>query len=304
MNTDDALLFVRLAESLSFKDAAKELSISRSAASKRIAQLEKELGVTLISRNPRKSTLTRAGLLVLERCRAICASVEDARQIADVHRRLSAGPLHVAIQAPLGGCLLPVLLGDFVSQFPKTNLSVDLVDAQIDIVGGRYDVALTMSRKLADSSLKAQRIATSRQVLVASPAYLGSHGTPNDPRELSRHRCLGIGHAATSSGRWQFKGENGLFFVKIRYAMTSNNYHVLNCAACLDMGFLYVPELFVRREIAQGTLSVVLMPNLSSIDWGLYAMFHARYASQNVRAFINFIKARIEHLGQTESVQA
>ncbi len=303
MNSDDALLFVRLAESLSFKEAARELGISGSTASKRIALLEKELGATLISRNPRKSSLTHAGSLVLQQCCIICAAVETAQQAIHQHRMQPAGPVQVAIQAPLGAALLPALILDFVPRFPKTNLSVHLIDGQIDVIGGGFDVALTMSRKLDDSNLKAQRLATSRQVLVASPTYLKRHGIPSDVQELSKHRCLGIGHATTLTGSWRFADKKRIVTVKVRYALTSNSYYVLKCAACLDMGLLYVPELFVVSEIAHRKLNVVPLKQLSSIDWGLYALHAARSTPEMVRAIVDFIKARVPHLGQTKWVQ-
>jgi DNA-binding transcriptional LysR family regulator len=296
MNTDDALLFVRVAESLSFKDAAAQLGISRSAASKRIALLEKELGVTLINRNPRSISLTHAGAVVLEQSRTICNTVAELHQALHGHGLQPVGALQVAIPTTLGAALLPALLTEFVPNYPKLTLSVHLVDGDVDIVGSGFDVALVLARRLEDSGLTARRLATSRQVLVASPDYLVRHGVPRDIKDLLRHRCLDIGYARKKVAAWRFSDQDRFVDIEVPLAMTANSYLVLNLAACFDMGLIYVPEIYVASDVERGRLRFVLPECTKSIDWGLYAVYANRKASENVSAFIEFVRARIGYL--------
>lgn len=298
MNTQDALLFVRVAESLSFKVAASQLGISRSAASKRIALLEKELGATLVLRNPRRISLTHAGVIVLRQCRIICEAISQAQQAIHGHGMQPVGTLQLAMPTALGASLLPSLLTEFVESYPKVNLSVHLVDGPVDVIGGGYDVALTVTRRLEDSSLRAQRIASTDQVLVASPGYLKRCGVPRDVRELSKRDCLGIGFANTAGGTWRFVEDSQPIDVQVRYALTANSYLVLNLAACFDRGFLYVPELYVGSEIERGRLAPVLPERTRSISWDLYAVYPHRDVPETVKAVIDFIKARIPTLAQ------
>src|SRR6185312_13876717 len=98
----DVLLFVRIAETLSFKEAAKHLSISRSRASKRIAALEDELGAPLIYRSPRSISLTGAGETLLEYYRQIFDLMESARQAVEHMGRAPAGRLRFSMPTGLG----------------------------------------------------------------------------------------------------------------------------------------------------------------------------------------------------------
>lgn len=227
MDTKDALLFVRVAETLSFKDAAAQLGISRSAASKRIALLEKELGVLLINRNSRGISLTHPGTIVLEQCRTICNAAADLQQALHGHGMQPVGALQAAIPTPLGATLLPLLMTEFVPNYPKLALSVHLVDGEIDIVSSGFDVALIVAPRLEDSSLRVQKLATTRQVLVASPDYLARHGAPRDAQDILRHRCLGIGYARTKTASWRFRDKGKLVDIEVPLAMTANSYLVL-----------------------------------------------------------------------------
>ena len=293
MNTQDALLFVRVAESLSFKIAASQLGISRSAASKRIALLEKEFGALLINRNSRSISLTNAGSIVLKQCRAVCDALAHAHQGIHGHGMQPVGAIQIAAPTPLGAVLLPALWTEFVGNYPKVDLSVHLIDCEVDVVGGGFDVVLSISRRLTDSNLRAQKLFTTSQVLVASPEYLRRCGTPSDVTELTRHDCLGLGYANKARTTWRFADGARWIDVQVRYVLTSNNHMALVQAACLDRGLLYAPELFVSREIERGWLKVVLPANTRSIMWDVYALYPHKDVPERVRALIDFIKPRL-----------
>ena len=297
MHTDDALLFIKLAETQSFKASAAQLGISRSAASKRIALLEKALGTTLINRTPRSLSLTHTGTLVLEQCRKMCEAIENVQQAVHGHGMQPVGALQIALPTPLGVALLPTLMHEFVRSYPKVTLSVHLVDGSVDIVAGGYDVAFTVSRRLADSSLSAQRLIMTRQVLAASPTYLRRNGTPTKVQELVKHKCLGMGYAGTKHSTWQFFDVEPLD-VHVRYAVTFNNYLLLSHAACQDMGFIYVPDLFVRNEMLRGQLVSVLPAATAHVESGLFSIYPRRDPPEKVRAIVDFVKARLGQIAE------
>lgn len=289
MISDDALLFIRVAESSSFKDAARQLGISQSAASKRITRLEKEIGTALVNRNARRISLTPAGRLVLDQCRAICAAVAAAREVGAGDGATTAGTVQIAICSTLGAALMPDWVSKFLPRHPDLQLGVHFRDGDVDVVGDGIDVAFVLADRLESSSLIARRLHTTQQVLVASPQYLRSHGIPRTLDDLSRHDCLGLGYASPHGGNWAFATAAGTREVPIRYSLKSNSYLALAAAACLDAGILYVPEIHVRRELRAQRLQQIRIAGHQAFEWGLYAIHRERGANEKLKAIIDFV---------------
>ena len=298
MNTRDAQLFVRLAESRSFKDTAAQLNVSRATVSKRLAVLEKKFGAILIYRNARSINLTQYGEVLLEQCRIICDAVDSAQQAMQGYGLQPVGTLQLALPTELGTSLLPTLTREFACSYPKVCLSVHFVDGDIDIIGDGFDLAIRLTQHLEDSALIAQRMITTNQVLVASPEYLKQNGAPSDLEQISDHSCLGVGYASDMPSSWRFTDNDDFIDVPIVCRMTSNNFLALRIAACHDMGLLYIPEFVVRNDIRQGRLQRVLPEKTRGCEWGIYAVYPDRKSSLKTRALIDFIKARLAILEQ------
>jgi DNA-binding transcriptional LysR family regulator len=296
MDSDDALLFVRLAETRSFKQAAAQLGITRSAASKRIAILERELGIKLVNRTSRGFTLSDAGAAMLDECRVICGAVERVHEA--LHRFGSglAGTLQVVLPGPLAPLLVPPMLSEFAQSYPSLKLGIHLVEeGEMDVIGGGYDVAFVVSRRLDDSRLAARRLTTFDDVLVAAPAYLAKHGAPRDPEELRSHRCLGVGYASSKVGAWM--PQEGVR-MPAEFALASNCYAVLVNAACLGMGVLLVPRVYVEQALADERLQILLPEFMAGQTSGLFAVYPERSPPAKVAAIIEFVKGRFEPAGE------
>jgi len=285
----DILLFIRVAETLSFKEAGKRLRLSSSQASKRIASLEKELGTRLVYRSPRSISLTSAGEAVLERYRRAYDLVEEAKlAVKDLNSR-PAGRLRFSVPTCLGAVLLPKLYTDFLRVYPRVVLDAHMSEACVDIVAGGYDVVIRVAQKLCDSNLTARRMATSPLVLAAAPSYLAEHGTPAHAIELSSHRCLGLASSPRCT-TWYFRTANGLLAVPVNLTAASDTNLVLVVAACAGLGFIYVPRTVVANELHQGKLQAVLPELCKGIDWGVYAVYSGRTPTRSAAAFIEFVR--------------
>ncbi|HET9444632.1 MAG TPA: LysR family transcriptional regulator, partial [Steroidobacteraceae bacterium] len=236
----DVLLFVRIAETLSFKDAAKRLGISRSQASKRIAALEDELGATLIYRSPRSISLTSAGETLFAHYRRIFDMMEEARLAVEHLSSAPIGRLRFSMPTCLGSGLLPKLYSEFLPRYPGVVLDAHTSEACVDIVAGGYDVAIRVAQRLTDSTLTARRLATSPMVLAAAPTYLQERGAPSHPAELVRHRCLGL-QPKQPSASWCFRVRGERFSVPIEFWAVSDTNLALVRAACSGLGFVYLP---------------------------------------------------------------
>jgi DNA-binding transcriptional LysR family regulator len=286
----DVLLFVRIAETLSFKDAAKHLSISRSQASKRIAALEEELGTTLIYRSPRSISLTSAGETLFAHYRRIFEMMEEARLAVEHLSSAPIGRLRFSMPTCLGSGLLPKLNSEFLPRYPGIVLDAHTSETCVDIVAGGYDVAIRVALRLTDSTLTARRLATSPMVLAAAPSYLQERGTPSHPAELARHRCLGLQRPKQPSTSWHFRTGSERFSVPIDFWAASDTNLALVRAACSGLGFVYVPLGVIANKLQQGALQIVLPEFCRGIEAGIYAVHAGRTPTKNAAVFIDFVR--------------
>ena len=300
MLADDAQVFLTVAETQSFKEAAKQLRVSRSHVSKRIALLEHQLGTTLIYRSTRSISLTATGETLLDHCRQICHLAEDAKVAVEEMSWSPVGRLRLSVPTCLGAALLPRLTAYFALHYPAVEIEAHSSEAFVDIVAGGYDVVIRVAQKLPDSNLTAQRLATSPLVLAASPEYLDTHGTPSHVRELGRHSCLGVRRTRGTEATWQFVASEGAVSVPVTLAWTTETNLALVLAACGGLGFIYVPQTVIANELRQGSLCTVLPQFCAGIEWGVYAVYCGRKPSATIRAFIAFVKGFLPKLGDID----
>lgn len=286
----DVVLFVRIAETLSFKQAAKQLSISRAQASKRIAALECELGAPLIYRSSRSISLTSAGETLLEYYRRVFQTMEEARLVLEHLRIVPAGRLRFSLPTCLWAALLPRLYGEFLQRHPGIVLDAHASEACVDVVGGGYDVVIRMAQRLNDSTLTARRLATSSLVLAASPQYLLERGCPAHATELTGHRCLGLQGAKQPGATWQFRALHERLNVPVGLWAVADTHLALVLSACSGLGFIYVPKVVVAAQLRQGTLQSVLPELCRGIEWGIYAVHYGRSPTKNAAALIDFVR--------------
>jgi DNA-binding transcriptional LysR family regulator len=286
----DVMLFVRIAETLSFKEAAKHLSISRSQASKRIAALEDELGTTLIYRSPRSISLTSAGETLFAHYRRIFDMMEEARLAVEHLTNAPIGRLRFSMPTCLGSGILPKLYSEFLPRYPGIVLDAHTSESCVDIVAGGYDVAIRVAQRLTDSTLTARRLATSPMVLAAAPSYLQERGIPSHPAELARHRCLGLQRAKQPNAAWYFRAESERFSVPIDFWAVSDTNLALVRAACSGLGFVYLPLGVIANKLQHGALQIVLPEFCRGIEAGIYAVHAGRTPTKNAAVFIDFVR--------------
>jgi DNA-binding transcriptional LysR family regulator len=295
MITSDVLLFVRVAETGSFKEAARQLLVSPSHVSKRIAFLEEQLGAQLFYRTPRSLSLTSAGETLLEYYRRICAMVEESRA-AIGKLSVPSGRLRFSVPTCLGAALLPRLYLDFAKQYPQIQLDAHASESFVDIVAGGYDVVIRVAQRLTDSTLTARRLTTSPLVVAAAPAYLDKHGIPADLADLARHRCLGLEGATPGSTKWHFTTPQGPVAIPIRLATTTDSNLALALAARAGLGLMYAPRAVIANELRQGTLRAVLPEFCKGVEWGVFAVHPGKTPTSNAAVFIDYVRALLPEL--------
>lgn len=299
LNLSDVYVFKKVASTLSFTKAAMQIGVSRSAVSKQVSRLENSLGVVLINRTTRSVNLTEAGRTFDAHTAKIDTTIERAADLvrgADLNPR---GTVSFSLPSGLGAALMPALAIQFQSHWPELRLNIQFGDHLPDMVAGNLDLAITISKKLADSSMISRRLASTKKVLAASPRYLREHGTPQNPSELKNHRCLGLGSAVKTGTTWKFQEDDKTVDVVTTFALSTNNNLALILAACLDSGIVYVPEICIAAELMRNQLQII--PGFKEKEsYGVYALYPHRNAAAKVKALVDFIENMLPAIASLE----
>jgi DNA-binding transcriptional LysR family regulator len=249
-------VFVRAVERGSFAGAASRFAISPAMVGKHVRALEARLGAKLLHRTTRRQSLTELGRTYYDRCKEILADVDAAEGGAREGGAAVRGTLRVTAPVTFGARRLAPALVDFLRAHPQVRVDVTLTDRVVDLIGDELDVAIRVGR-LADSTLRARRLAPYRLCLCASPKYLKRHPAPRTPADLARHDCIGF---VVERGRdtWSLLGPRGGRRVPIDARLTINSGEALRQAAIAGGGIILQPEALVGDDLRRGRLERVL----------------------------------------------
>ncbi len=284
--SSDLHVFVHVARARSFTAAGEQLGIPKSTVSRRVSRLEDRLGVRLLHRNSRSVSVTEEGAWLYERVSDAIDTLELAEAELNELSVTPRGRLRVSAPVTLGHQYLGPVAADFAKAYPDIELSLDLSDRFVDLVGERFDVALRAGT-LKDADLVARRIGCAPLTVGASPSYLAARGTPNTPSDLRDHDGLVNDHAPWQE-RWRFANDE---VAPIRRRLGSNSWDVLRAAAVGGLGLAQLPSFQVGRELARGEL-VEVLPSFRKADDGLWIVFPtADHIPLKVRAFVDHVTA-------------
>lgn len=286
--------FAAVVDGGSFVQAADALDMSKPAVSRHVAELEQRLGVRLLQRTTRKLSLTEEGRLFYGRCKTVLADVEVAEEEITAKSVAVKGLVRVNVPVSFGLWELAPLWPDFMTKFPDVELDITFADRMVDLVEEGYDLAVRIAR-LPNSSLVSRKLASTRLVLCASPAYLKKHGKPKHPSELANHTVLSYSLLATGD-QWNFNGPEGAVSVTVKPVMRTNSGDTCVAAARKHKGVVLQPSFMVNADLQSGAL-VELMPAYRSIEFGIFAVYPTRqYVSPKVRALIDFLAKALKNV--------
>jgi DNA-binding transcriptional LysR family regulator len=203
----DIAVFVRVVERGSFTLAADELELSRAVVSKYVSRLEERLGARLLHRTTRRLALTEAGAALFEASRGALERIEEAEGAVAQLQSEPRGRLRVSAPMSFGILHLGPAMADFARLNPRVTLDVRLDDRFVNLVEEGVDVAVRIGA-LTDSSLVARKLASTRVLDCASPAYLAERGEPEAPEDLAAHNCLLYSYLSTANV-WRFTAPDG-----------------------------------------------------------------------------------------------
>ena len=287
----DLSFFVVLARQPSLAAAAQVLGVAPPNVSRRLAALERRLGLRLLNRTTRRLSLTEAGRRYLERGEQIMLDLAGLEQSLATDRDAVRGQLRINASFGFGRRHLAPLISAFSRQYPEVDFVLELSDHPRDLTEHAYDVAIRFGAP-PDSRVVARRIAGNRRLLCASPAYLAEAGWPESPQSLTRHRCIVIRENALIYNHWHLRDGERHELVKVGGPLSANHGEIAVDWALAGHGVVLRSEWDVAAYLRSGELSRVLAP------WvGEEADIHAIYPNRHfvpakVRVFLDFLAAQ------------
>lgn len=283
--------FVAVARAGGFSAAARTLGIPLATISRRVAQLESELGVRLLHRTTRHVELTEQGETYFAACRRLLEDFRDAEESISGEYRTPRGDLTVTAPTGFGRLHLQPIAWEFLAAYPEINLKLVLADRIVNLVDEHVDAAIRIS-DLPDSSLIARPLGHIRMIVCAAPSYLERHGTPAHPSELSCHDCIAWS-ALGASPAWWFRdqGADRTYPIRVRAAVTLADAAVAGCEE--GLGLIQVASYQAERALRAGTL-VRLLTAFECAETPVSLVYASqRLAPLKLRAFLDFVAPRL-----------
>jgi DNA-binding transcriptional LysR family regulator len=279
--------FVATVENGSISGAARQLRLSKSVVSERLAELERSLGGALLHRSTRKLGLTEDGAAFLPRAQRITRDVAEAAAAIAERRGTLSGPLRLAAPVTFGRLHLGPALYPFLKAHPDLALTLDLDDRRIDVASSGHD-AIIRHGVIDDTRLVAWKLAKSRRLLTASAAYLAEHGTPRTLDDLRRHR--GIFYTNRGAADWRFRTAAGPVSVQARSMFGVNNGDMMRDAATAGLGLAMLPAFIAAPAIKAGELAAVPLDVAPDEEYLYMAHAQGRDPSMKLRALRDCLK--------------
>ncbi|MDM9628544.1 LysR family transcriptional regulator [Rhizobium sp. S152] len=282
-------LFVRVAATGSFSQAAREHNLTQPTASRTIALLEEQLGNTLFVRTTRATTLTEAGAEYLARIKPILEALDEADHAVRETGELR-GKLRIGLPSTLASRVVVPILSGFVDQHPKLRVELVVDDRRQDLISENVDVVLRFG-KLQDSSAIARSVGRWPLVAAASPGYIERNGLPSTPSDLSQHRFV-VGGPAAGTGI-TFSKDGVDIPVEINGNVVVTGAEAAVAAGVAGLGVVAASLPSMEREILQGQL-VRLFSDWDIGEITAHALFPSGQAPKpSARAFVEFFVGAI-----------
>lgn len=280
-------VFCRIVELGTFAGVAREMGLSAMMISKYISQLEKSLGVSLLSRTTRSLSLTEAGESYYHRSKQLLDDLAALDESVGQLGQCVKGLLKISAPIDFGGLYMIPAIEKYQQQFSEVKVSMNLNNKFVNLRDGRFDLSIVVTDCL-DQGIVARKIATTTLSTYAAPGYLAEKGCPTNLDELSRHHCLH--YMDTPHGEhWIFNGKGEMKKIKTDWVFASNNGRALCQAAALGMGIVQVPGLSVRGYLESGEL-VEILPEYQIQNLPIYATYlQRRFYPAKLTTFVDFL---------------
>lgn len=299
---NDMVFFAEVAERGGFAAASRALGVPKSRLSRRIADLERGLGVLLLQRTTRKLSLTPAGGMYLRHCRDMRDAAVSAAEVISQLQSTPRGTVRISCPVTLARTTIGPLLLQYMALYPDVHLDVQLIDRPVNLVEEGIDIAIRVRSTIEDSvMLAAKRLHVIHPLLVISPSQLERQGPIRGPTDLLRIDTLDRG-ADEGQGVWRLMNPDGhIQIVRHIPRLIMRDLPLLKNAAVSGLGAVMLPDYMLQAELANGTL-IELLQGWRGITNIIYALFSPRRAlTPAVRELLDFLSEHVPDIVPTEN---
>lgn len=289
--------FVAVVKCGSFTAAAERLGLAKAAVSHQVAQLEKELGTTLLVRTTRRLSPTATGQRFYERCALILRDADEAVGAVSAETEIPSGTLTLTAPLDYGAKVVTNAVAAYLAAYPAMRVELSFNDTVLDMIENRLDLAIRAGW-LVDSSERAKRIGTFQQHLVAAPAYAAKLGDITHPNQLMEADWIANG-ALKAPLEWTFTHASGNgAAIHGKALVTADSTDSAHCCAVAGIGLAVLPDYQVRTDIAEGRL-VRLLSDWSLPSGGIHVVYPpSHFRPARVRAFVEILQRMEKERGR------
>ncbi|TIU08833.1 MAG: LysR family transcriptional regulator [Mesorhizobium sp.] len=257
---------VAVARRSSFRGAALELGMSTTALSNAVGKLEAHLGVRLFNRTTRSVSLSDAGRLFVENVGPALQDIHGAMDAARSKQANPTGTLRINSYATAAREILSPLLLEFIKRYPQVHIDLVTEGRLLDIVAEGFDLGVRRAALVPSDMIAISLGRPQRNVVIGSPDYFKSYGTPSTPTDLLQHRCIRIRLPNGALFRWRFEKDGEPLLIDVNGPMTLDEASLSRGTVLEGVALGYVMERDVREDIEAGRLISVLKEWLPPSD--------------------------------------
>jgi DNA-binding transcriptional LysR family regulator len=291
---DDLYLFAEIANSGGLLRGAKRLGIPKSTASRRLAQLERDVGAKLIDRDARHFELTETGRAYAERAQRMSEAYAEAQDFLAQRDAKPRGVLKVAMPADFAIFLLSDGIKSFVRTYPNVTLDIDASPQLVDIISDRFDLAIRMG-KLPDSSLVAKPLASLSRHFYASAEFLKMHETPHTLDALAELPFLSLQTQAPAMSTLSISLKDSSLPFKPRTVIKTNSIGLTRSLAMAGIGVALLPDVMAQAPLVRILSEVEPIPAQAH-----FILPQRQWLPAKTRAFIDHIQMHCAKAAQPE----
>jgi DNA-binding transcriptional LysR family regulator len=290
------MLFLQIVNAKSISQTAARLQIPKATLSRKLRQLEQQVGAVLLKRGPRTLEMTEIGAALFHHCERIAAEAYDASLIASEMQSQLRGAMRISIPFGIGHTWISAALARFALLYPDIKLTVHVTNQWVDVSEERYDVAIHIGR-IRNEHLPTRRLAELARGVYASPAYCERRGIPQSPAELLKHDCIAL-MPQLDDGLWTFDTPNGRA-VTVSPRMTVTDVIIAHEMAVAGLGCAILTHALSEADVAAGRLVRVLP------DWKIPPVLVAatflerRHVPLRIRAFLDLVGEQMRNRSLT-----
>ena len=266
----DLAFFSELVRHESLASAAVAFDVTPPAVSRRLAALEKRLGVRLLHRSTRRVGLSAEGERYLAEGAHILRQIDALEATLRAGQDTPRGLLRVNASLGFGRKHVAGVVSAYQAEFAQVEVILELTDHPIDLIEGGFDLSVRFGEP-PDQRLIAQKLASNRRVLCAAPAYLARAGVLESPADLTRHDCLVIRQENHTFNNWPLRNGRQETTVKVHGPVSSNDGEVAVQWALEGKGVLLRSEWDIQQELKTGVL-VRVLPDWAGAPADIFAV--------------------------------